>query len=203
MANLTQPTRPRCPQCLRAQRTCICKWVTPVATQAEVLILQHPLEVHQAKGSGRLLHLHLPTSRIMIGETFNPDELQHVLSTSIDGITRQPVLLYPDTPSQPAAHLIEHTVAENITLVVLDATWKKSRKMLYQNPLLQALPRLILQDTPASQYRIRKAHRPDQLSSFEATSLALYQLENNHSHLATLLASFNAFIDEQMAFIAQ
>ena len=201
MPNTITPTRPRCPQCLRAIRTCICTWVTPVASATEVLILQHPLEVHQAKGSGRLLHLNLPASRIVVGESFTPEALHTLLYTSIDGTPRQPVLLYPDTPSLPATQDAAGLLASQITLVVLDATWKKSRKMLYANPQLQQLPRLQLIDTPMSQYRIRKAHRPDQLSSFEATTLALAQLEQLPEQCQSLLASFNGFIEEQMRYI--
>jgi DTW domain-containing protein len=37
--------RPRCARCLRPQRTCLCALATPVASQVELLILQHPLEV--------------------------------------------------------------------------------------------------------------------------------------------------------------
>ena len=62
--------------------------------------------------------------------------------------------------------------------MVLDATWRKSRKMLYLNPGLQALPRLALQgDLPASRYgALRKAHAPGQLSTLEAAACALQRL---------------------------
>ena len=33
----------------------MCAWLRPTANAIEVLILQHPLEAHQAKGSARLL----------------------------------------------------------------------------------------------------------------------------------------------------
>jgi DTW domain. len=42
-----------------------------VAHRTEVLILQHPLEVHEAKGTARLLHLSLPHSRMVTGERFD------------------------------------------------------------------------------------------------------------------------------------
>ena len=45
-----------CPVCLRPQSTCICQWIMPPAHQVEVVLLQHPLEVNNAKGSARLLH---------------------------------------------------------------------------------------------------------------------------------------------------
>ena len=46
------PTRARCPHCLRALRSCICALVQPVAHQVQLLILMHPDEVHEAKGTG-------------------------------------------------------------------------------------------------------------------------------------------------------
>ena len=69
-----------------------------------------------------------------------------------------------------------------LRLVVLDGTWRKSRKMLYRNPGLQQLPRLALQDLPPGRYAIRKAQAPDQLSSFEAAArklqFDLYYIKN-------------------------
>jgi DTW domain-containing protein YfiP len=40
-----------------ALRTCVCALAQAVAHQVEVLILMHPMEVHEAKGTGHLLHL--------------------------------------------------------------------------------------------------------------------------------------------------
>jgi DTW domain-containing protein YfiP len=82
-------------------------------------------------------------------------------------------------------------------LVVLDGTWRKSRKMLYLNPLLQALPRLALCDLPPSHYLIRKAHRPDQRSTLEATCAALAQLEGDTGQFAPLMDAFDGFVAQQ------
>ena len=43
-----------CPQCLRPQNACICRWVCRIEHQVEVLVLQHPLEVHHPKGSAAI-----------------------------------------------------------------------------------------------------------------------------------------------------
>ena len=84
---------------------------------------------------------------------------------------------------------------------MLDGTWRKSRKMLYLNPLLQQLPRLALQDMPASRYRIRTAHKPDQLSTLEATCAALAQLEGSAAPFLPLLAAFDGFVAQQLAHV--
>ncbi len=201
----TMPRRPTCATCLRPTATCICHWAAPVSSAAEVLILQHPMEVANAKGSARLLHLCLPSSRIAVGEQFDPQALQAMLGP--DG--RQPVLLYPDTPGDRSLGIAPPPAygaglpAAQVQLVVLDATWRKSRKMLYLNPALQALPRLPLRDTPPSHYLIRKAHAPDQLSTLEATCYALAQLEGDVHRYDSVIAAFDGFVAQQQSQVAQ
>lgn len=184
-----------CAACLRAQSACICRWVRPLSSRAGLLILQHPLEVRNAKNSARLLHLCLPGSRLEVGEAF-PD--LHALLHA-DG--RVPVLLYPAT-GEPAPALDVDLMAQpdRLRLVVLDATWRKSRKMLHLNPLLQSLPRLALRDVAPSAYRIRKAHAAHQLSTLEAAVQALAQLDDNSARYQPLLSAFDGFVQQQAAY---
>ena len=199
-------TRPRCPQCLRALRSCICALAKAVEHQAQLLILMHPQEVHEAKGTGHLLHLCLPHSQVLVGEQLDPATLQQALH----GDGRHSLLLYPETTEQDAALGLAAAAPLPapwpcapcaLRLVVIDGTWRKSRKMLYLNPALQALPRLALQDVPPSQYAIRKAHLPGQLSTFEASVQALAQLEgwaDDASERQSLEQTFAAFVQQQM-----
>lgn len=198
---------------MRPQSTCICQWITPTAHKVEVVVLQHPLEVANAKGSARLLCLSLPHSRLVAGEVFDRQELQALLTAPLQmqAAAQRPkhaILLYPDTPQDPALGLSAPPVLapvllrdpSQLRLIVLDGTWRKSRKMLYQNPLLQQLPRLSLRDMPASHYLIRKAHRPDQLSTLEATCAALMQLEGNVEPFQPLLRAFDGFVAQQLGY---
>ena len=198
--------RRSCPRCLRPQSTCICHWIAAINPQVDVVILQHPLEVQNAKGSARLLHLSLAGSQICIGEKFE----ESLLKSLVDVPGKRSVLLYPDTPQQegvgvmpaPVLDAALLTQPDKIRLIVLDGTWRKSRKILYLNPLLQALPRLPLRDTATSLYRIRKAHKPDQLSSLEATCYALMMLENTVEKYQPLLDTFDGFVRQQEALKA-
>jgi len=195
--------RKLCAACLRAQSACICGWIAPHVPQVEVLILQHPLEVHQAKGSARLLHLSLAGSQLAVGECFDPAQLDAMLAGP-----RRNILLYPDTPADQAPGMLRAAALDpawlrhpqGLRLIVLDGTWRKSRKMLYLNPALQSLPRLPLRQTPASHYLIRKAHLPDQLSTLEATVYALEQLEQAPQRYAALIDAFDGFVAQQAAF---
>ncbi len=193
--------RPTCPHCLRPQATCICRFVTPTASAVEVVILQHPLEVAHAKNTARLLHLSLPGSRLVVGEAFDAAALQALLPAD-----RINLLLYPPTRSEgqaepavldPAAL----TAPDRLRLVVLDATWRKSRKMLHLSPGLQSLPRLALEALPPSRYAIRKAQHPGQLSTLEATCAALAQLEGNTARWQPLLAAFDGWVAQQQVYL--
>jgi DTW domain-containing protein len=190
-------------RCGRPASACICPWITPVHTRVSLLILQHPMETSNAKGSARLLQLSVAGASLVEGETFNSAMLNRMLYS----LGRIPVLLYPDTPADsalgiPAPPALDPAVLrapDSIRLVVLDGTWRKSRKMLYQNPLLQSLPRLPLTGMPPSHYLIRKAHAPDQLSTLEAACHALSQIEGNDAAVRPLLASFDRFVAHYQA----
>ena len=230
MQTLASPRRPGCARCWRPQPTCICRWVTPVAHVVEVLILQHALEVRQAKGTARLLHLSLPNSQMASGEIFDSQLLQGTpraaleSAPSIDPVVqiapiaprdasrpKYNILLYPDTPhlqslGMAGAHVLAPDALRDpsqLRLVVLDGTWRKSRKLLYLNPLLQHMPRLSLQNLPASSYRIRKAQRPGQLSTLEATCAALAQLEGSAEKFLPLLQAFEGFMMQQLDYGAR
>ena len=238
--------RQYCARCLRPQsvrnNACICQWVRRVGVSTRVLILQHPLEVHNPKGSARLLYLSLAGSSLITGEAFDGDVLRDAITGGADarGDPRwQGVLLYPadaNEPTYPApstrpthpAHLMSSTCAADarspvvrgladalqapvavnptsparVCLVVLDGTWRKSRKMLQRNPLLQALPRLSLTPLAPSRYSVRKAHQPHQRSTLEAACAALAQLESDSDKFSLLLAAFDGFVAQQLGFCA-
>lgn len=176
----------------------------PVPRRVQLLLLQHPEEVFQAKGTGRLLHLCLPASRLAEGEAFDAQALHALLHASwqCGDRPRQPVLLYPATPhgeqsglAAPSPWPLPAPGPEGLRLIVLDATWRKSRKMLYLNPLLQSLPRLALDDLPPSRYgTLRKAHAPGQLSTLEAAACALEQLDPAGPSLRPLHEAFGGLL---------
>jgi DTW domain-containing protein YfiP len=166
-----------------------------------VLILQHPLEVHHAKNSAGLLHRSLPGSRMQVGEVFDASVLRAAPQPA-----KYTLLLYP--PTDYAGHVApapldaaQCTDPAQLRLVVLDATWRKSRKMLHCSPWLQALPRLSLDPSEVSAYTIRKAHKPGQCSTLEATCAALAQLQGDASAYAALLQAFQGFVAQQAAYV--
>lgn len=194
-----------CSHCQRPARTCICAFIRPLANKVELLLLQHPEETPNAKNTAGLLHLSLQNSQLLMGEQWAEEELTHTLYAG----AKQPLLLYPELaeyqslglqPPPPPLALDQYSCSQ-LRLVVLDGTWRKSRKMLYLNRPLQKLPLLSLTQAPESLYKIRKAHSENQLSTLEASCYALQQLEQNKTDYAPLLLAMAGFVAQLAAFI--
>ena len=185
------PRRATCTRCLRPQATCLCALVRPTAHRTQVLVLQHPQEQRQAKNSVALLRLSLAHCEVVVGEHFTPAALQALLHRP----GRHTRLLYPDVPAAPAPPAPDTPPDRPLRLVVLDATWRKSLRMLLEHPTLAALPRLALDAPEPTRYRaIRAARRDDQVSTLEATVQALAMLEGPSFDAAPLLDAFGHFV---------
>ncbi len=158
-------------------------------------MLQHPQEQRQAKNSVALLRLSLTHCEVVVGERFEPDALAALLHRP----GRETQLLYPDVPAAPAPAPAT-TVGAPLRLVVIDATWRKSLRMLLEHPALAALPRLSLEAPAPTRYRaIRAARRADQVSTLEATVQALAMQEGPSFDAAPLLDAFGRFVADVAA----
>jgi DTW domain-containing protein len=185
--------RVRCAGCALPARTCLCALVTPVRNQVEVVVLQHPGEVDEAKGSVRLLRLSLARCRVAVGEVFEPDALLRLLDGDVSGAA----LLYPADTSTDVSAAAQ--VAPR-RLVVLDGTWRKTLRMLHSNALLQALPRWAVPAATPSRYGVlRKARVASQLSTLEATCAALAGIEQAAPRYAPLQEAFGRFVADRAA----
>ena len=191
---LPAPRRARCERCGLPASTCVCALVTRVDNAVDVLVLQHPDEAHEAKGSTRLLSLSLARCRVVVGEVFEPATLLGLLDGDVSGNA----LLYP---ADTVAGTQETPVAARPRrLVVLDGTWRKSLRMLRANALLQSLPRWSIAPSGPTRYAaLRKARLPSQLSTLEASCAALAQIEDAPTRYAPLLAAFERFVEQGAA----
>jgi DTW domain-containing protein len=128
---------------------------------------------------------------VVVGEHFAPEALRALLQRP----GRDTRLLYPDVPAAPAPVVPGPTAGLPLRLLVIDATWRKSLRMLLEHPALAALPRLSLMEPAPTRYRaIRAARRADQVSTLEATVQALAMLEGPSFDAAPLLDAFGQFV---------
>lgn len=178
-----------CLQCQRPTNACICAFVCEIHNKTPVLVLQHPSEVKQTKGTVALLQRSLIACQVLVGEDFSENiELNEILAQ------HQTLLLYPSEQAQ-VLRLTSNTIenpngvkAEDKPrlLIILDGTWRKAYRMFMMSSNLQALDQVCLPDYLANngQYLIRKVAKKNALSSLEATCYALALLEGElHEHV--------------------
>ncbi len=149
-------------------------------TETRFVLLMHPKEFKQEKaGTGRLTHLCLRRSEIIMGTDFDHNEQ---VQTILNDPTAYSVLLYPGASSRNLSQG-EFTAAElggrRLTVFLLDATWACARKMLRLSPSLQRLPRLMFTPSAPSRYVIKQQPQEGCLSTLEATHELLLALERS------------------------
>jgi hypothetical protein len=127
-----------CPRCGRA--ACICRWIVPAASGVEVAILQTREEARNAKNSAGLLRLSLAGSALEVADSFDAAQLHALLHAPWPGSAGAifPILLYPAIEHDPGLGVarappldLAALAGRQPRLVVLDGTWRKSRKLLY------------------------------------------------------------------------
>jgi len=212
MSTHPKPPRGSCKRCARPLSHCLCEHVCAVSNGTRVLILQHPDEARHPLNTARLALLGLKHAELWVGESF----------PQLDARLREAdraLLLFPDTKEAPVAGtrspdprkpscpdlqqprspdpLQPDSAPRHVLLIVPDGTWRKAGRIVNANPALQSLPRLSLQTNQASRYIVRKASKPDALSTIEAIACALELLEPGQDFQA-LLAPFHTLVQQQI-----
>jgi len=185
-----------CSICLRALPVCICAALPaqPIANRWPLHILQHRQEQGHALNTALIASLgllqcdmHLVTDAPV--ETTLPTDLKSELD--------QALLIYPGLESTDVAQLDINEVPLR-PLLLLDASWRKSRRMLLASHWLQSLPRISFVMTEPSRYRIRKEPEPGYCSSLEALCAVLGSLEQDQEKYKPLLHSMDVMIKQQI-----
>lgn len=184
-----QQPRQKCPNCLRPQRVCYCHTITRINNRWPVTILQHPSETQHAIGTARIAYLSLQHCQLL---NSNQTEDQSLLTQTLK---QKPILIYPGEDSTP---LEEATLSPSTPLLFIDASWRKSRRLLFENPALAALPKIQLKPIAQSRYQIRKQPNADAISTLEAIVQTLSALELNEEKYQPMLATMDWMIDQQI-----
>lgn len=196
--------RETCYRCFRPARLCWCGELVPMVTRTRFVLLMHPKEFkHEKANTGRLTHLCLANSEIIVAADFAANAS---LRTRLEDTVYQSVLLYPGAAACDLSHegpLPDFVTTRPLQVFILDATWSATRKMLRVSPVLQALPRLMFRATAPSRYRIKQQPQAGCLSTLETVHELLLALERrglDHYPLpAQLLNAFARMQNFQMA----
>jgi len=189
MPDSQKPSRPRCDRCQRPMSHCLCAHIPSISNRTRVLILQHPDEAKHPLNTARLAVLGLKHAELLVGESF--PQLEGIVAAA-----GRALLLFPE---QDEGRRQPKLQAQNrpALLIVPDGTWRKARKIVQMNPVLNTLPRLSLPPGEPSEYRVRKASEPAAVSTIEAISRSLSLLEPGQD-FQRLLAPFKVLVQQQI-----
>jgi len=173
-------SRVMCYRCFWPKPLCWCNSIQPIDTKTRFVFLMHPKEFKEEKANtGRLTHLCLKNSEIVMGVGFDNDESVQEL---IRDPANFPVLLYPGTEAKNLSQgelTTSDLAGRRLTVFILDATWSGARKMLKLSPSLQRLPRVMFTPTAPSRYVIKQQPQDGCLSTLEACHELLLSLEKS------------------------
>ncbi len=185
-----------CNICTLPERACLCAALPKQAIDNAfpLYILQHWQERTHALNTARIAVLGLKRCQLFPVADIPAEE---VLPLALQSQLNDALLIYPGAESTNVAELRGENVAAR-PLVLLDASWRKSKRMLLSSTWLQNLPRISFDVAQPSRYRIRKAPAPNYSSTLEALCTVLGSLENNPEKYAPLLAAMDVMIDRQI-----
>lgn len=183
-----------CNKCSRPESVCYCSHLVALNNRVKLLIIQHPQEVSHPFNTARIVALCLSNVELTVAELLDEELISRIENSNS-------LLLYPDTQIGSTGEEFSEKAGYGKLeqLIVLDASWKKSKKMLFSNPALQKLPRLSLSDTQPSQYRIRKSAIKGALSTLESVVEA-YKVIEPESDLTSLMRPFERMIQIQKKY---
>jgi len=190
-----------CSLCHRPKLACICQFASPVDNDILVVVLLHPKEVKQSKGTLPLLAHSLSNIVIIEGEDFSHNEQ---LNDILAQYNQQAALLYPSETAGVLLKSVSSTAIANHNdyncLILLDATWKKAYRMYMLSKNLQLINHIALPENLVGRYEIRKTNKKNALSTLEACCYALEILESSPNKYQGLLEKFVEFNQFQLSF---
>lgn len=210
LSNELPQYRNLCLTCRQPQFSCFCSFVQKFDPKIKFMILIHPIEFKRRIATGRMSHLCLQDSELIIGQNYSENE-------SVNQVLKDPhnhcMILYPGRTS---TNLTSMSLAERqelfpknkkLVIFVIDGTWATAGKMVYQSKNLFLLPRFCFTPPAPSNFRVRKQPAPGCYSTVEAIHHTLellgpsQGLDLSLKHQDRLLFVFDKMVEKQLEFI--
>jgi DTW domain-containing protein YfiP len=165
-----------CKVCWLHQEICLCDAVPCLQARTQIVIVRHVAELRLTSNTARFAALALPGTRILEyggGLSFDDGELAAAGTA----------LLYSAGPGAPARPAQDPAPRR---LVVLDGSYRQTRRMYKRIAALRDLPELALPPPAVVPLRLRVPPRADGMSTLEAIAHALGRLEGPELSLPLL-----------------
>ncbi|GAA6135313.1 tRNA-uridine aminocarboxypropyltransferase [Oceaniserpentilla sp. 4NH20-0058] len=164
-----------------------------------MVILQHPSEQKQALATVPILQMCLSPIEVLVGEDFSQLPIVSECLSRPDSCR----VIFPSEQSEAWQSGQPVTDTEHIkTLIFIDGTWRKAKRIWHMNPWLSQLPSVRLEGQEASQYTIRSSRVQGSVSTLEAVALACELLDGSDQY-SRLMKPFQAMIDMQIQRMGQ
>lgn len=199
--------RKKCLKCHRPSSSCMCKYTSALYTKTHFVFLMHPMEFKKEKnGTGRLCHLQLKNSRIIMGIDFTHDKEVNEL---IKNYGQNSYILYP---GQGSINLSSPTESQTFTedkgtgaslIFIIDGTWPCAKKMIKLSHNLQKLQKISFDNSISSQFILKQQPNSLCLSTIESVKIlidTLIQLKQENiqeTELEGFLLPFKKMIEYQ------
>jgi DTW domain-containing protein len=177
----------------------------------KILVLQHPQEPHEKKGTVSLLQTHLkdlvvktglswPNHAKALGSATEPSKwcVLYLGSGIKEGNPdhQKPGLYFVDKKSKPYEKEVQNKIKKELQgIVVLDGTWSQAKTLWWRNAWLLKLKRAILVPSGPSLYgKMRKEPRKECVSTLESLAEALTHLGEDPKTEKELKNVFREFL---------
>ena len=167
----------RCMRCFKPENSCLCKYTKEIDSGIKFVFLMHPKEAkRQRTGTGNLSHISLKDSEIIVGLDFSKNQRFQSL---INDPKYFPVMMYPGPEAWTAKKEGFKEAVGNKTLlvIILDATWFCSKKMIEHNPFLLELPRFSFFGNYTSIFTFKREPKPEYISTIECCYYLIKELQ--------------------------
>ena len=193
----------RCFKCFKPKSVCLCKYAREIDSGVKFVFLMHPKEFRrQRTGTGYLAHNCLKDSEVIVGLDFSTNAR---LNELLNDPAFFPMLMYPgDDAWNVKKEGFKQTIAgKKLLILILDATWFCSRKMIQHNPFLLELPKLSFSGSYRSIFTFKREPSPECISTIECCYYMIKEIQqeglaDKKVDPEPLMDSFKAMIKLQL-----
>lgn len=201
--------REHCFSCFQPQFSCYCEHIQRFDPEMKFVILIHPIERRRRIATGRMTHLCLENSDLIIGEDYSHEARVNAI---LQDSAYHSVMLYPGVGSTDISQMKAEErpqifpSGKKLAIFVIDGTWNTARKMV-RSSNLRDLPRICFTPSAPSTFRVRKQPKEGCVSTIEAVHETIellgepYGFEVSERKHDNLLFVFDQLVETQLKFI--
>jgi len=174
----------RCANCRINNHFCVCSELSTFKTSSNVSLIVHVSELKLTSNTAQFVEKILPESaeifiRGRVNDTFSPDPILARAGRAL--------FLFPDENSLELNEEFTNKFPGPYHLIIPDGNWNQAKRVKKREEKFDDIPTVRLPAGLIGEYMLRKAPRPDWVSTYEAVAYALGILDTKlcEEHLMT------------------